>query len=81
MITFFITLGIIGWIINIIFGIKTMMDGWKHRDKKTFDLGVSVTVIGLFFGLVVGWAILGAMTKTKYIDKHFDDDEPGRVTG
>ncbi len=49
-----------------------MVDGWKHRDKKTFDLGVSVTVIGLFFGLVVGWAILGAMTKTKYIDKHFD---------
>jgi hypothetical protein len=72
MITTFITLGVIGWIISLIFGIKTMVDGWRNRDKETFGLGVSTTVIGLIFGLVVGWAILGAMIKTKYIDPHFD---------
>ena len=49
-----------------------MVDGWRNRDKETFGLGVSTTVIGLIFGLVVGWAILGAMIKTKYIDPHFD---------
>ena len=76
-----ITLAIIGWLINLTFGIKTIVDGWRNKDKEIFDLGISVTVIGLIFGLVVGWVILGAMIKTKYIDKHFDDDKPGHVKG
>ena len=81
MVTTFITLAIIGWLINLIFGIGTIVDGWKNKDKKTFELGISVTVIGLFFGLVTGWVILFKMISGKYIDKHFDNDKPGHVKG
>ena len=70
MITF-IVLAIIGWLINLIFGIGTIVDGWKNKDKKTFELGISVTVIGLIFGLVTGWVLLGGVIKEKYIDKRF----------
>ena len=70
MITF-IVLAIIGWLINLIFGISTMVDGWKNKDKKMFELGISVTVIGLIFGLVTGWVLLGGVIKEKYIDKRF----------
>jgi high-affinity Fe2+/Pb2+ permease len=72
MVTTFITLAIIGWLINLIFGIGTIVDGWKNKDKKTFELGISVTVIGLFFGLVTGWVILFKLISGKYIDKHFE---------
>ncbi len=68
----FITLAIIGWVINLIFGIGTMMDGWKNKDKRIFELGISVTVIGLIFGLVTGWVILFKLISGKYIDKHFE---------
>ena len=71
MVTTFITLAIIGWLINLIFGINTMVDGWKNKDKKMFELGISVTVIGLIFGLVTGWVLLGGVIKEKYIDKRF----------
>lgn len=81
MITLFITLAIIGWVINLIFGIGTMVDGWRNKDKKTFELGISVTVIGLLFGLVIGWVILFKGIKTKYIDKHFSNDKPGHFKG
>jgi hypothetical protein len=66
-----IVLAIIGWLINLIFGINTMVDGWRNKDKKMFELGISVTVIGLFFGLVTGWVLLGGVIKEKYIDKRF----------
>jgi len=66
-----IVLAIIGWLINLIFGIATMVDGWKNKDKKMFELGISVTVIGLIFGLVTGWVLLGGVIKEKYIDKRF----------
>ena len=66
-----IVLAIIGWLINLIFGIATMVDGWRNKDKKMFELGISVTVIGLIFGLVTGWVILFKMISGKYIDKHF----------
>jgi high-affinity Fe2+/Pb2+ permease len=66
-----IVLAIIGWLINLIFGIATMVDGWKNKDKKTFELGISVTIIGLFFGLVTGWVLLGGVIKEKYINKRF----------
>ena len=66
-----IVLEIIGWLINLIFGIATMVDGWKNKDKKMFELGISVTVIGLIFGLVKGWVLLGGVIKEKYIDKRF----------
>jgi hypothetical protein len=47
-----------------------------------FELGISVTVIGLIFGLVTGWVLLGGVIKAKYIDKRFDnDDKPKRVKG
>jgi len=72
MVTTFITLAIIGWVINLIFGIGTMMDGWKNKDKRIFELGISVTVIGLIFGLVTGWVILFKLISGKYIDKHFE---------
>jgi hypothetical protein len=36
-----------------------------------FELGISVTVIGLIFGLVTGWVLLGGVIKEKYIDKRF----------
>jgi len=82
MVTTFIVLAFIGWLINLIFGIGTIVDGWKNKDKKTFELGISVTVIGLFFGLVTGWVILFKLISGKYIDKHFDDnDKPKRVKG
>ena len=81
MITF-IVLAIIGWLINLIFGINTMVDGWRNKDKKMFELGISVTVIGLIFGLVTGWVLLGGVIKEKYIDKRFNnDDEPGHTKG
>jgi hypothetical protein len=64
-----ITLAIIGWLINLTFGIKTIVDGWRNKDKEIFDLGISVTVIGLIFGLVTGWVLLGGMIKEKYINK------------
>jgi membrane associated rhomboid family serine protease len=66
-----IVLAIIGWLINLIFGIATMVDGWRNKDKKMFELGISVTVIGLIFGLVTGWVLLGGVIKEKYIDKRF----------
>ncbi len=72
MVTTFITLAIIGWVINLIFGIGTMVDGWKNKDKRIFELGISVTVIGLIFGLVTGWMILFKLISGKYIDKHFE---------
>ena len=67
-----ITLAIIGWLINLTFGIKTIVDGWRNKDKEIFDLGISVTVIGLIFGLVTGWVLLFQGIKTKYIDKRFE---------
>jgi membrane associated rhomboid family serine protease len=76
-----IVLAIIGWVINLIFGISTMVDGWRNKDKKMFELGISVTVIGLIFGLVTGWVLLGGVIKEKYIDKRFYDDKPKRVKG
>jgi succinate dehydrogenase/fumarate reductase cytochrome b subunit len=69
----FIVMAIIGWVINLIFGISTMVDGWRNKDKKMFELGISVTVIGLLFGLVTGWVILFQGIKQKYIDKRFDN--------
>jgi len=69
--TTLIVLAIIGWLINLIFGINTMVDGWRNKDKKMFELGISVTVIGLIFGLVTGWVLLGGVIKEKYIDKRF----------
>jgi multisubunit Na+/H+ antiporter MnhB subunit len=71
MVTTLIVLAIIGWLINLIFGINTMVDGWRNKDKKMFELGISVTVIGLIFGLVTGWVLLGGVIKEKYIDKRF----------
>ena len=76
-----ITLAIIGWLINITLGIKTMVDGWKRGDREAFEFGIGVTVVGLLFGLVLGWVMLFKGIKTKYIDKHFSNDKPGRVEG
>ena len=80
IITLFITLGIMGWVIGFTFGISTMINGWVHKDKETFDNGLSMFGLSIPFGLVLGWVILGAMIKTKYVDKHFDD-KPERVKG
>ena len=79
--TTFIIIATIGWLINLIFGVSTIINGWVHKDKETFGLGISTTLIGLLFGFVVGWVLLGAMIKTKYIDSHFDNDRPGQVKG
>lgn len=81
--TTLIILAIIGWVVSLTFGVSTIINGWVHKDKETFGLGISTTLIGLMFGFVVGWVLLGAMVKTKYIDPHFDDndDEPERVKG
>ena len=82
MITLFITLGIIGWVISLAFGIKTIINGWVHKDKELFNSGLSVFGLSIPFGLILGWVLLVAMIKTKYIDKHFDnDDKPERVKG
>jgi hypothetical protein len=48
-----------------------MVDGWRNKDKKMFELGISVTAIGLIFGLVTGWVLLFQGIKQKYIDKRF----------
>jgi len=71
MVTTFITLAIIGYVINLIFGINTMVDGWKRRDREAFEFGAFVVVIGLLFGLVLGWVMLFKGIKAKHIDKHF----------
>jgi hypothetical protein len=71
-----IVLAIIGWLINLIFGIATMVDGWKRGDREAFEFGIGVTVIGLLFGLVLGWVMLFKGIKAKYIDKHFDNVKP-----
>ena len=76
-----IVLAIIGWVINLTLGIKTMVDGWRRGDKEAFEFGIGVTVIGLLFGLVLGWVMLFKGIKAKYIDKHFDNDKPKRVKG
>jgi hypothetical protein len=34
MITLFITLAIIGWVISLTFGIKTIVEGWLDKDKE-----------------------------------------------
>lgn len=73
MITLLIALGIIGWVINFVFGASTIINGWVHKDKETFGLGISTMLIGLLFGFVIGWVLLGAMIKTKYIDPHFEE--------
>ena len=31
-----------GWVINLILGIKTIMDGWRRRDQGAFEVGVGV---------------------------------------
>jgi SNF family Na+-dependent transporter len=72
MITLFITLAIIGWVISLTFGIKTIIEGWLDKDKELFDSGLSMFGLSIPFGLVLGWVLLGAMIKTKYIDKHFE---------
>jgi len=66
-----IVLAIIGWVINLTLGIKTMVDGWKRRDIEAIEFGAFVIVIGLLFGLVLGWVMLFKGIKAKYIDKHF----------
>ena len=77
-----IVLAIIGWVINLTLGIKTMVDGWRRGDKEAFEFGIGVTVIGLLFGLVLGWVMLFKGIKAKYIDKHFDNnDKPRHVKG
>jgi hypothetical protein len=68
----FITLAIIGWVISLTFAIKTMVDGWRDRDKELFGSGASMFGLSIPFGLVLGWVLLGMMIKTKYIDKHFE---------
>lgn len=70
--TLLITLAIIGWVISLTFGIKTIIDGWRDKDKKLFDSGLSVFGLSIPFGLVLGWVLLVVMVKTKYIDKHFE---------
>ena len=72
MITLFITLAIIGWIISLTFAIKTMVDGWRDRDKELFNSGASMFGLSIPFGLILGWVLLGMMIKTKYIDKRFE---------
>jgi SNF family Na+-dependent transporter len=72
MITLFITLAIIGWIISLTFGIKTIIEGWLDKDKELFNEGLSMFGLSIPFGLILGWVLLGAMIKTKYIDKHFE---------
>jgi hypothetical protein len=71
MLTLFIVLGIIGYVINLTYGIKIIVDGWINKDKKIFQLGTSVTLIGIFFGMVTGWALLAWVIEDKYIDTHF----------
>jgi hypothetical protein len=66
-----IVLAIIGWVINLTLGIKTMVDGWKRGDKEAFEFGAFVIAIGLLFGLVLGWVMLFKGIKAKYIDKRF----------
>lgn len=79
--TLLITLAIIGWVISLTFGVSTIINGWVHKDKKLFDSGLSVFGLSIPFGLVLGWVLLGMMIKTKYIDKHFSNDKPGRTKG
>jgi hypothetical protein len=74
-----IVLAIIGWVINLTLGIKTMVDGWRRGDKEAFEFGAFVIAIGLLFGLVLGWVMLFKGIKAKYIDKHFNNDKPKRV--
>ena len=66
-----IVLAIIGWVINLTLGIKTMVDGWKRGDREAIEFGGFVTIVGLLFGFVVGWVMLVKGIKAKYIDKHF----------
>ena len=66
-----IVLAIIGWVINLTLGIKTMVDGWRRGDKEAFEFGAFVIAIGLLFGLVLGWVMLFKGIKAKYIDKRF----------
>ena len=76
-----ITLAIIGCVINLIVGIKTMVDGWRRGDQEAFEFGAFVAIVGLLFGLVLGWVMLFKGIKAKYIDKHFSNDKPGRIKG
>jgi hypothetical protein len=59
MITLFITLAIIGWVISLTFGIKTIIEGWLDKDKELFGSGLSMFGLSIPFGLVLGWVLLG----------------------
>jgi hypothetical protein len=72
MITLFITLAIIGWVVSLTFAIKTIIEGWRYKNKEVFDGGLSMFGLSIPFGLILGWVLLGMMIKTKYIDKHFE---------
>jgi TRAP-type C4-dicarboxylate transport system permease small subunit len=72
MITLFITLAIIGWVVSLTFAIKTIIEGWRYKNKEVFDGGLSMFGLSIPFGLVLGWVLLVLMIKTKYIDKHFE---------
>ena len=72
MVTTFIVLAIIGYVINIIIGIGTMVDGWRRGDREAIEFGGFVVVIGLLFGLVLGWVMLFKGIKEKYVDKRFE---------
>jgi membrane associated rhomboid family serine protease len=71
MVTTFIVLAIIGYVINIIIGIGTMVDGWRRGDREAIEFGGFVTIVGLLFGFVVGWVMVFKGIKAKHIDKHF----------
>jgi TRAP-type C4-dicarboxylate transport system permease small subunit len=72
MITLFITLAIIGWVVSLTFAIKTIIEGWRYKNKEVFDGGLSMFGLSILFGLVLGWVLLVLMIKTKYIDKRFE---------
>jgi uncharacterized membrane protein len=81
MITLFITLAIIGWIISFTIGIMDMVKGWNNKDRNLFSRGGKWFIFSIPFGLVMGWLMLVGAIKETCIDKHFDNDKPGRVKG
>ena len=71
MITFII-LALIGWVISFGLAISGMISSWRDKKKIAFYESISLFLISIPFGLVIGWAAVVAFIKDAVIDKHFE---------
>lgn len=75
MITLFITLAIIGWLISFGMAIQHIVTGWRNKDKEKFTEGINLFIFSVIGGFIVGWLWMGVAFDNvfeKWTDKHFE---------